>query len=443
MMTSTETSANTTTHLLTHILDRSARVAVLGQGYVGLSLSCAAAETGFSLVGVDVDDSRVAELSAGRLAVPGVSEENFSASVASGHMRFTTDPTVVGRADVVAICVPTPLQDHVPDLSFVRAAADAIARSLTPGTLVIVESTTYPGTTEDVVRPLLESSGLTAGRDFHLAYCPERIDPGNRSFQFSDIPRVVGGIDDASSRAASAFYGQFVDDVVTVASCRTAELAKLLENTFRHVNIALVNEMAMLCHELDIDVWDAIESAATKPFGFMPFFPGPGVGGHCIPLDPTYLAWQIRRDVGYRFSILEQSQDVNDRMPAYVAARVSEALNEAGLALKGTQVLILGVAYKPGVGDVRESPSLKVMNWLDRRGASVSFHDPYIDSIMMDGNRVDRIDLNSDALRSSGCVVLLTPHGTYDLELIARHAPLIFDARNAYGNHDYPNVVRL
>ena len=442
-MTIGDTSTTEIADLFSRISERQAFVAVFGQGYVGLSLACAAAGGGFSLAGIDVDRARVEELEAGLLRVAGVNEQDFSAGLASGLLRFTSNPEAVARADVVVICVPTPVKDHVPDLSFVQAACVSIAQHLTPGTLIIVESTTYPGVTEDLVRPLLESSGLEAGRDFWLAYCPERIDPGNEEFELPEIPRVIGGVNEKSTELASLFYRQLVHEVVTVSSSRTAELAKLLENTFRHVNIALVNEMAMLCREMDIDVWEVIEAAASKPFGFMPFYPGPGVGGHCIPLDPAYLAWQVRRDVGLQFRILEQSQDINARMPAYVAARISDALNEAGKAVKGSRVLILGVAYKPGVGDVRESPSLEVMTWLSRRGAEVSFHDPYVETVNVNGGHIDRTELSSRALRRAGCVALLTPHATYDLEWIARDSQLLFDARNAYGRSHYPNVVRL
>ncbi|MGH2778387.1 MAG: nucleotide sugar dehydrogenase [Actinomycetota bacterium] len=442
-MTIEETSTSAITDLGARILDRRASIAVFGQGYVGLSLACGAAERGFSLVGIDVDRARVQELDAGLLTVPGVNPQNFSASHESGLLRFTSNAEAVGRADVVVICVPTPVKDHVPDLSFVQAACASIAQHLVPGTLVVVESTTYPGTTEDLIRPLLESSGLTAGRDFWLAYCPERIDPGNQEFELSAIPRVVGGVDEESTEVATLFYRQITQEVVAVSSSRAAELAKLLENTFRHVNIALVNEMAMLCREMDIDVWEVIEAAASKPFGFMPFYPGPGVGGHCIPLDPAYLAWQVRRDVGLQFRILEQSQDINARMPAYVGARISDALNEAGKAVNGTRVLILGVAYKPGVGDVRESPSLEVMSWLSRRGSEVSFHDPYVKTVSLNGHPIDRAELSSRALNAAGCVALLTPHAAYDLEWIARESQLVFDARNAYRKHVHPNVVRL
>jgi UDP-N-acetyl-D-glucosamine dehydrogenase len=442
-MTVAGMSTSTTGELADRILERRARIAVLGMGYVGVSLACEAAEQGFTLVGIDIDEERITGLSAGLLGIPGVGEKTLTRGLASGRLHFESAPAAIAAADVVVICVPTPVRDHVPDLSFVQASCDTIARHLTPGTLVVVESTTYPGTTEDLVRPQLEASGLEAGRDFWLAYCPERIDPGNQQFEFPSIPRVLGGIDDESAEIASLFYQQLVESVVTVTSCRAAELVKLLENTFRQVNIALVNEMAMLCRETNIDIWEVIDAAGTKPFGFMRFHPGPGVGGHCIPFDPAYLAWQMRRDVGHQFRILEQAQDINAQMPAYVGARIAEALNVAGKAVNGTKILILGVAYKPGVGDVRESPSLKVMEWLAQRGAEVSFHDPHVEAATFDGRRIERIELSSHAVGTTGCVALLTPHDDYDLDWIAGLASLIFDARNAYGASPYPNVVRL
>ena len=429
--------------LSSRILERRATVTVIGQGYVGLSLTCAAALEGFPVVGIDVDEARIANLRAGTLSVPGVNENAFSAAVGSGRIEFTSDSESISEADVIAICVPTPLRDHMPDLSFVESACAAVARHLTPGTLVVLESTTYPGTTQDIVRPALEASGLTVGQDFLLAYCPERIDPGNDNFESSQIARVLSGIDEQSTTTAALFYRQFVKEVITVSSCRTAELTKLLENTFRHVNIALVNEMAMLCRETDIDVWEVIDAAASKPFGFMPFYPGPGVGGHCIPLDPNYLAWQMRRDVGHQFRILEQCQDINAQMPGYVGTRIADALNEVGVALKGTSILLLGIAYKPDVADVRESPSLKVLQWLIRKGADVSFHDPYIESVPLNGNRINRTEFTASALRGAACVALLTPHSSYDVDWIARHADLVFDARNAFGNTLRPNVIRL
>jgi UDP-N-acetyl-D-glucosamine dehydrogenase len=425
------------------LLARDARVAVVGQGYVGLSLACAAAEAGFAVTGIDVDAGRVAGLDAGELCVPGVDEDTFRRGVATGRLRFTADGEALADADVICICVPTPLRDDAPDLSFVEQACRDVAGRLAAGRLVILESSTYPGTTNDLVAPLLEASGRRAGRDFLLAYSPERIDPGSREFHFGNTPRIVGGTTAEATAVAALFYEQMVEKVLTVSSARAAELAKLLENTFRHVNIALVNEMAMLCHETGIDVWEVIEAAASKPFGFMAFQPGPGVGGHCIPLDPTYLAWQVRRDAGRQFRILEQAQDVNAQMPAWVAARIGEALNEHAKPLKGARVLVLGVAYKPEVGDVRESPSLRVMSALARRGARVTFHDPFVGAVTVDGKRLSRSELTARAVAGADLVALLTPHGAYDLDWLARVATLVFDARNAFGPGRRPNVVTL
>jgi UDP-N-acetyl-D-glucosamine dehydrogenase len=425
------------------LLARDARVAVVGQGYVGLSLACAAAEAGFEVTGIDVDADRVDALAAGRLVVPGVDQATFAGGVACGRLRFSAEGDALATSDVICICVPTPVRDHTPDLSYVEQACRDVARHLVAGRLVVLESSTYPGTTNDLVAPLLEASGQRAGRDFLLAYSPERIDPGNTEFTFGNTPRIVGGTTAEATAVAALFYEQMISKVVTVSSARAAELAKLLENTFRHVNIALVNEMAMVCHELGIDVWEVIEAAATKPFGYMAFTPGPGVGGHCIPLDPTYLAWQVRRDVGHQFRILEQAQDVNAHMPGWVAARIGEALNEHAKPLKGARVLVLGVAYKPDVGDVRESPSLRVMSVLARRGARLSFHDPFVDAITLDGKRLARTELTARAVAGADLVALLVPHSSYDLEWLAGTAGLLFDARNAYGPGNPPNLVRL
>jgi UDP-N-acetyl-D-glucosamine dehydrogenase len=426
------------------LLARDARVAVVGQGYVGLSLACAAAEAGFAVTGIDVDADRVAALAAGEPVVPGVDEATFRGGIASGRLRFTVDGDALATSDVICICVPTPVRDHTPDLSYVEQACQDVARHLVAGRLVVLESSTYPGTTTDLVAPLLEASGQRAGRDFLLAYSPERIDPGNAEYTFANTPRIVGGTTAEATAVAALFYEQMIAKVVTVSSARAAELAKLLENTFRHVNIALVNEMAMVCHELGIDVWEVIAAAATKPFGFMAFTPGPGVGGHCIPLDPAYLAWQVRRDVGHQFRILEQAQDVNAHMPGWVAARIGEALNEHAKPLKGARVLVLGVAYKPDVGDIRESPSLRVMSALARRGVKLAFHDPFVDAVTLDGRRLARTELTARAVAGADLVALLVPHSSYDLEWLAGTAGLLFDARNAYGPGNPPtNLVRL
>jgi UDP-N-acetyl-D-glucosamine dehydrogenase len=432
-----------TAALRRRILARSATVCVVGQGYVGVSLGAAAADAGFHVTGVDLDETRVADLAAGTLSVPGVDEQLFRAALETGRLTFTADRDALVDADIVAICVPTPIRDHAPDLSHVEGACRDVAERLRPGSLVVLESTTYPGTTDQLVRPLLEVSGLTAGRHFLLAYSPERIDPGNGEFGLRNTPKIVGGLTPESTGMVTLFYEQMVDKVIAVSSCRAAELAKLLENTFRHVNIALVNEMATLCHEMGIDVWEVVDAAATKPFGFMRFTPGPGVGGHCIPLDPAYLAWQVRRDAGHQFRILEQAQDINAQMPGYVASRIAEVLNEVGKAVKGARILVLGVSYKPDIGDLRESPGLKVIGQLSRRGATVLFHDPYTDHIPVNGRELLVSPLSRRLVAGVDCVAVLTPHSAYDLEWVAEHAQLVFDAQNAYGAAEHLNVIRL
>ena len=432
-----------TADLRRRILNRTARVAVVGQGYVGLSLACAAAEAGFTVTGIDVDAHRIAGLGAGQPVVAGVDEKIFRSAFESGRLDFATSVETIPQSHLVFICVPTPLLEGTPDLSFIDGACADVARRMAPGSLVVLESTTYPGTTDERVKPLLEASGLVAGHDFLLAYSPERIDPGNTEFTFRQVPRVVGGLNPESTGLAVLFYEQLVDKVMPVSSCRAAELAKLLENTFRHVNIALANEMAMLCHEVDIDVWEVVDAAATKPFGFMPFYPGPGVGGHCIPLDPTYLAWQMRRDVGHQFRVLEEAEDINAQMPAWVAGRIGEALNDACLSVKDARILVLGAAYKPDVGDVRESPAVKIMQLLHKRGARVEFHDPYVAAVALNGTTLQRTELTNHSVARADLVAVLTPHTAYDLEWVSEHARLVFDARNAFGPNHRANVVRL
>jgi UDP-N-acetyl-D-glucosamine dehydrogenase len=425
------------------ILNRQSPIAIIGQGYVGVTLACAAACEGFPTVGVDVDIDRVRDLSKGELSVPGVADELFERGIATDRLVFSSSVETARNADVILICVPTPLLDGAPDLTYVDNACRDVARVLRRGQLVVLESTTYPGTTDGRVRSILQSNGLIADTDFLLAYSPERIDPGNEEFGLRNTPKVVGGCTPEATQLATLFYGQLVDKVVEMSSVRAAELAKLLENTFRHVNIGLVNELAMLCHEMGIDVWEVVDAASTKPFGFMPFFPGHGVGGHCIPLDPTYLAWQVRRDVGRQFRILEQAEDVNRQAPRYVTDRIAEALNDRGLAMKGANVLVLGVSYKPDVGDLRESPSLRVMEHLQRRGAFVNYHDPYIPVVETGDRQLVCTELSHEAIVDADCVALLTPHSAYDLTWIADTARLVFDAQNAFGLDPRTNVERL
>jgi UDP-N-acetyl-D-glucosamine dehydrogenase len=421
----------------------SARVCVIGQGYVGLSLSVGVANAGMEVVGIDVDAARVDRLRAGVVDVPGVDQAQALMALGSGRLSFATEADAVAEADVVVICVPTPVANHGPDLSAIVAAATEVATRLKPGALVVLESTTYPGTTEGTVLPLLEASGLKAGRDFALAFSPERIDPGNSKFGLANTPRIVGGIDPSSTEVAAAFYAQLVDSVHTVSNCRAAELAKLLENTFRMVNIALVNELAQLCSDQGIDTWEVIDAAATKPFGFMPFYPGPGVGGHCIPLDPAYLAWQSRRDTGRPYRLVELAMDINEAMPDYVVRRIGDALGDRGVTLRGARVFVLGVTYKPNVGDLRESAAVDVVRRLHAKGADVRFHDPFVGSLQAGDFSRSRSALTGAALARSDCVAVLTPHESYDLDWVVQRASLVFDARNALTGARRPNVVPL
>jgi UDP-N-acetyl-D-glucosamine dehydrogenase len=436
-------TSTTSATLRGRIEDRSARVVVLGQGYVGLTLAAASAVEGFEVTGIDVDATRVAALSAGEQVVPGVEDTLFAQAVDTGRLRFTTEHDALAAADVVVICVPTPVTEHRPDLSMVEQAAREVGARLRRGALVVLESTTYPGTTEHVVAPLLQRPRFRVGHEFWLAFSPERIDPGNIKYGLRTTPRVVGGVDRESTDLAVRFYASVVDVVHPVSSCRTAEMAKLLENTFRMVNIALVNELAVLCEAQGIDGWEVIEAAATKPFGFMAFQPGPGVGGHCIPLDPTYLAWQSRRDTGRPFRLVELAQDINAEMPAYVARRVGDALAERGIALPRARVLALGVTYKADVGDLRESAAVETLRLLAAKGAAVTYHDPFVPRLRLGEHSIRRTPLTPDRLAAADVVVLLTPHSCYDLDALSEHARLVFDARNALGRRHDDRVVTL
>ncbi len=405
--------------------------AVIGLGYVGLPLVVTMARAGIDVVGFDIDPDVIERVSAGASHVDDVTPEDL-AEVAA-RARFTTDPADLGGPDVLFICVPTPLAvGKQPDVSFITGAAEAIVRVLRSGHVVILESTTYPGTTENTVLPILERSGLELDTDFLLAYSPERIDPGNASFRTSNIPRVVGGASDASTKAAELAYRRFVEKVHPVANARTAEMAKLLENTFRWVNIALVNELSSVARAIGVNMWDVIEAAATKPFGYMPFYPGPGVGGHCIPLDPFYLQWAARvTGEGTRF--IELAEWVNSRMPKVVVTRIAEALNEHGKPLRGSKVLVLGVAFKPNVRDYRESPSLDVIRGLLAGGTDVSYSDPYVPEVRAVGIELDAVALDPKHLAQLDCVVILTDHDDVDYAAVAKHARLVIDTRNALG----------
>jgi UDP-N-acetyl-D-glucosamine dehydrogenase len=402
-------------------------VVIVGLGYVGLPLAAEAVRAGLTVVGLDQDRDRVHSLNNGYSYVDDLSDRDVMALLAGGFSA-TTNPQVVADTAVVVLCVPTPLDaDGAPDLSAVRAAAKSVSTSLAVGTLVVLESTTYPGTTEEVVRPLLEhGSGLVAGRDFHLAYSPERIDPGNKRFTLRTIPKVVAGLTPACAEAAAMFYGKVCDQLIRAKGIREAEMAKLLENTYRHVNIALVNEMAVFCAELHIDLWNVIEIASTKPFGFQAFHPGPGVGGHCIPIDPNYLSYKVRT-LGYPFRFVELAQEINNRMPAYVAYRVQRLLNSHRKPVNGSKILMLGVTYKPDISDERGSPAKPLAKQLLELGADLSYHDPYVPNWDVNERRLECVPDLTAAARDADLVLLVQPHAVYDLDAIAASAPLLFD----------------
>jgi UDP-N-acetyl-D-glucosamine dehydrogenase len=415
-------------------------VLVVGLGYVGLPLAREASVTGLKVEGFDLSDEVADSLNSGRSHVDDISDGDVFSMVRKGFRAFSGE-SELGKPAVIVICVPTPLSaEGGPDLAAVRAAATLAGRTLQPGTLVVLESTSYPGTTDEVVCPILEKySGLSAGSDFNLAFSPERIDPGNISYGLRNTPKVIGGYTAECTEAAMQFYSQICDNVVRAKSTREAEMAKLLENTYRNINIALVNEMAIFCHELDIDLWDAINCAATKPFGFHAFYPGPGVGGHCIPIDPNYLSYKVRL-LGYPFRFVELAQEINGRMPTYIADRAAELLNSSAKALNGSRVLLLGVTYKKGIADRRESPAPTVAAKLLARGAQLSYHDPYVRSWSVSGVSVPYADDLSKGLRAADIVIVLQDHDEYDPGQISRESRLVFDTR---GRLSGSNVSRL
>jgi UDP-N-acetyl-D-glucosamine dehydrogenase len=402
---------------------------IIGLGYVGLPLAREAARCGMRVAGLDRSEHVVSRLRAGRSHVDDVSDGDLSDMMAAGF-EATTNPAVLGSTDAAVICVPTPLSpDGRPDLEAVTTAARTVAARLRRGMLVVLESTTYPGTTDEVLKPILEEPGLRAGSDFHLAFSPERIDPGNLHFGLRNTPKVIGGYTPACTDAAATLYGKLCDELVRAKGTREAEMAKLLENTYRHVNIALVNEMSVFCHELGIDLWDAISCAASKPFGFQPFYPGPGVGGHCIPIDPNYLSYKVRT-LGYPFRFVELAQEINARMPSYIASRAVEMLNVQGRALRGAEILLLGVTYKADIADERESPSRGVARELLRRGAVLRFHDPYVSQWQVGDHRVERVTDLEVSMASADLTLLLQAHRMYRADGLTA-ARLLFDTRGA------------
>jgi len=414
----------------------------MGQGYVGLPLAQGLANTKAQelILGFDVFERVVNNLNAGKSHIDDISDAELSTMIGQGY-RATNNPADIALANTAVICVPTPLYETgEPDLSYVVSATQLIADNMSPGTLVILESTTYPGTTEDLVRPMLEKGGRVLDKDFFLAFSPERIDPGNKNFKITNTPKIVGGSSEESAKRALAFYEQFIETVVSAVGTREAETAKLLENTYRHINIALINEMAMFCNELGIDVWEVVRLASSKPYGFQAFYPGPGVGGHCIPVDPNYLSYEVKRRLGRPFRFIEMATDINTGMPAYVVGRIQDILNEHSKSLRGANVLLLGMTYKPDIADMRESPSAEVAELLVGKGAVTKFYDPHVavfkhHDLVIDGEK----DLDA-ALKAADVVVVLQNHKAYDLDDIVKKSKVVFDTR---GTLRAPNVVRL
>ncbi|QYG92358.1 nucleotide sugar dehydrogenase [Iamia sp. SCSIO 61187] len=416
------------------------KVVVVGQGYVGLPVAVRAAEAGFSVIGFDISDEKVQRLAAGDSFIEDISDDRLGGVLSTKTYRPSADPADIEGFDIAVISVPTPLSEGIPDLSYIESAAAALAPYVRAGCTVILESTTYPGSTEELVGPILEeASGLTAGVDFHLGYSPERIDPGNREWTFERTPKVVSGVTPASLEAVQGFFDQLVDKTIAVSSPKEAELTKLIENTFRHVNVALVNELAMFANDLGIDVWEAIEAADTKPFGFMKFTPGPGVGGHCLPIDPSYLSWRVRRSLGHTFRFVELANDINEHMPDYVVQRVVAALNRRSLAVRGQRILMLGLSYKKNTGDAREAPSREIAKRLLALGADLRAVDPYVDPAQAPAG-VELVDLSAEEIADADLVLLVVDHDAFDRDLLGSSAVHVLDCRNVLAG---PNVEVL
>jgi UDP-N-acetyl-D-glucosamine dehydrogenase len=433
--------------LLYSLRDHSAKIGILGLGYVGLPLGVAFGEAGFQVFGIDPDLRKVKALNNGESYVQDVSEEQISRLVKNERLSATSDFSVLLHCDAVSICVPTPLRKTGdPDMSFILNATDELAKYMHPGMIIVLESTTYPGTTREVLLPKLgKDKGLVVGKDFFLAFSPERVDPGREDWTTLNTPKVIGGITEECSEVGATWYAQALNTVVPVSSAETAELSKLLENTFRMINIGVVNELAIMCERLGVDVWEVIDAAATKPFGFMKFYPGPGLGGHCIPIDPLYLSWKMKA-FQYNARFIELAADINTNMPRYVVNRVMDAFNERGLALHNSNCLVLGVAYKPDVDDIRESPALDVIGLLQKKGAKVSYHDPFIPHLRThDDIAMESVPDVMDAVRLADCIVIITNHSSYNYQAILKEAKFIFDSRNALGKlgKNNPKVVRL
>jgi UDP-N-acetyl-D-glucosamine dehydrogenase len=429
--------------LIEKIRSGHAHAGVVGLGYVGLPLAVEMAESGLRVTGIDVQASKVDAINAGRSYVLDVPSSRVAALVKEGALSATTDFSVTAELDTINICVPTPLRKtREPDLSFIVQSLESLIPHMRAGQLLVLESTTYPGTTEEILLPMLKDAGLEPGRDVEVAFSPERTDPGNKAFSTRTIPKVVGGLTPRANDAACALYGRCIDTVVPVSSPKVAEMVKLLENTFRNVNIALVNELAMLCDKFHIDVWEVIDAAATKPFGFMPFYPGPGLGGHCIPVDPHYLTWKAKAE-GFEPRFIELAGAINAQKPAFVVAKIVDLLNDRTKSLKGSKILALGVAYKRDVDDVRESPAIDVMTLLLEKGAQVSYADPFVPALTVAGRKLTTVDLTPSSVAGFDVVLMLTDHTGFDRAMIVANAPLVVDTRNAFKGMRSEKIVRI
>lgn len=433
----------TKTDLRAKCTSRDTKVGVIGLGYVGLALAVEFAKAGFEVTGIDNDPARIELISRGKSPIGDVSDNDIANFIDTRRLQVSDDYGSIADLDAVSICVPTPLRKTKdPDMSYIVDAAEQIKRFLKPGQLIILESTTYPGTTDELVQPILEKSGLAAGTDFFLAFSPERVDPGNQRYTTRNIPKVIGGITALCTENATALYEQVMDRVVPVSSTKVAETVKLLENTFRSVNIGLVNEMALMCRKLDVNVWEVIDAASTKPFGFMPFYPGPGLGGHCIPVDPFYLSWKAKMS-GFESRFIELAAQVNNAMPQFVVERISDSLNGTSKSVNGARIHILGVAYKKDMNDIREAPSLDIMNMLTSKGAAVTYSDPYVPEIKLDGMEIEASELSADVVREADCTVVVTDHSDFDYDMAVQHSRILIDTRNALRDYRDDCIVRL
>ncbi len=443
MLNSEKQETDYKTRLLEKIESRNCTVGVIGMGYIGLPLAVAFAQAGFNVIGIDIHVAKVKALNEGRSYVEDISDDVLKPLVASGKLTASTDFQTLSQIDTISICVPTPLgKTKDPDVSYIIHAADRIRECGGTGKLIVLESTTYPGTTEEIILPRLCSTGDRVGSDFFLAFSPERIDPGRTDFTIHDTPKVVGGVTPNCLEVALALYGTVIDKPVPVSSTATAEMVKLLENSFRAVNIAIVNEVALMCDKLGLDVWEIVEAAGTKPYGFMRFYPGPGLGGHCIPVDPHYLSWKLRT-LNFTARFIELAAEINGYMPNYVVGKITDALNEERKSLNGSNILILGVAYKANIGDVRESPAFDIMQILQEKGAHICFHDPYVEELVLDDRVIRRSELSAHVLQQADCVVVVADHAAYDWSFVTDHARLIVDSRNAIQTSGNAHVVGL